>query len=88
MPTRLFEMVMSSTGGLSTGGLLLRIGLVACSVFAVVHLISLWGTRYGDNNTLSKSFFLSLMLHGCFGLGWATVAENSSRLTGTYESPA
>lgn len=79
MPTWLFEQIMSMTGGLTTTGMLLRIGLLSCSVVAVVHLITLWGTKYGDHNTMSKSLFLSLVLHGCFGLGWATVAESYPR---------
>jgi hypothetical protein len=79
MPTRLFEMIVSSTGELSTGTVMLRIALVATSMFAMVHLLSLWATRYGDHHTTAKSFFLSLLLHGCFGLGWATVAETYPR---------
>ncbi len=79
MPTRLLEMILVSTGGMTTGGVLLRLALAALSVFATVHLFSLWGTRYGDHNTSAKSFFLSLVLHGCFGLGWVTVAESYPR---------
>ncbi len=79
MPTRLLEIVMASTGGMTLGGLFLRLALVALSIFATIHLFSLWGTRYGDNNTSAKSFFLSLVLHCCFGLGWATVAETYPR---------
>ena len=79
MPTRLIEIVMASTGGMTLGGLLLRLALVALSAFATIHLFSLWGTRYGDNNTSAKSFFLSLVLHCCFGLGWVTVAETYPR---------
>ena len=79
MPTRLIEIVMASTGGMTLGGLFLRLSLVALSVFATIHLFSLWGTRYGDNNTSAKSFFLSLVLHCCFGLGWVTVAETYPR---------
>jgi hypothetical protein len=67
---------MGGANEMTTTGLILRLALVACSMFAMVHLISMWGTRYGDNNTLAKSFFLSLVLHGCFGLGWATVSDS------------
>ncbi len=89
MPTRLMEIVMASTGGMTMGGLLLRLALVALSAFATVHLFSLWGTRYGDNNTSAKSFFLSLVLHCCFGLGWVTVAETYPRRSiGTDHSEA
>ena len=79
MPTRLIEIIMASTGGMTIGGLLLRLALVVLSAFATIHLFSLWGTRYGDNNTSAKSFFLSLVLHCCFGLGWVTVAETYPR---------
>jgi len=79
MPTRLLEMISVSTGGMTAGGVVLRLALAALSVFATVHLFSLWGTRYGDHNTSAKSFFLSLVLHGCFGLGWVTVAESYPR---------
>ena len=79
MPSRLFEMIMVSTGGMTAGGVFVRLALAAMSVFATVHLLSLWGTRYGDHNTTSKSFFLSLVLHACFGLGWVTVADSYPR---------
>ncbi|WP_010582454.1 prenyltransferase/squalene oxidase repeat-containing protein [Schlesneria paludicola] len=82
MPTRLLEMVMSSAAKLSTGGTLLYVGLIACSIFAVFYLISLWTARYGDKQTLWKSLILSLMLHGCLGFGWATVAESRPRPIG------
>jgi len=79
---RLFEMISNSFTELSTSGLVLRIALGVCSMFAMVHLFSLWGTRYGDHHTMAKSFFLSLVVHGCFGLGWATVAESFPRRAG------
>ena len=74
--SRLLEMIMVSTGGMTAGGVMLRLTLAILSMFATVHLLSLWGTRYGDHNTTSKSFFLSLVLHACFGLGWVTVADS------------
>ena len=82
MPTslsRLFELVTQSTSDWTTSGLLLRAALVACSLFAMVQLLSMLSTRYGDNNTTSKSFFLSLVLHCCFCLGWATALQSYSR---------
>ena len=79
MPTRLFEMFMNSMNEMSTSGIILRVALVVCSMFATIHLLSLWGTRYGDHHTMSKSLFLSIVLHGCFCLGWATVAESYPR---------
>ena len=78
MPTslsRLFELVTQSTSDWTTSGLLLRAALVVCSLFAMVQLFSMLSTRYGDNNTTSKSFFLSLVLHCCFCLGWATAVQ-------------
>lgn len=86
MPTRLFDLFLSGAGEMSASGLMLRIALAACSMFAMIHLLSLWGTRYGDNHTLSKSFFLSLVFHGCFCLGWATVAESYPRQPAGTES--
>lgn len=81
---RLLDLIAQSLNELSTSSLLLRCALVATSVIVVVHLISLWGTRYGDRHTLAQSLFLSLMLHGCLGLGWATVSEAyPKRMKGT-----
>ena len=77
--SRLYELLTQGADELSTTSLVVRMALIGCSIFAVVLLISLWGTRYGDTRTLTKSLFMSLVLHGCLGLGWFTVAENSSR---------
>lgn len=77
--TRLLELILIKVGELSTSGMLLRGALVGCSMFAMVHLLRLWGTRYGDHNTLSKSFILSLVLHFCAFMGWATVVEHFPR---------
>ncbi len=89
--TRLWDLVTQSAGHLSTGELVLRAALVCCSLFATVQLLSLWWTHYGDHNATSKSFFLSLLLHCCLGLGWATVVENlpaTSAEPGTPDRPA
>ena len=77
--TRLWDLVLQHTSHLSTGELVLRIALIACSLFASVQLLSLWATHYGDHNATSKSFFLSLLLHCCFALGWATVVDSMPR---------
>ena len=74
--SRLFELVTQSASDWTTSGWLLRAALIACSLFATVQLLSMLGTHYGDNKTSSKSFFLSLVLHCCFGLGWATVVQS------------
>lgn len=76
MPTSVLNLFAGADGDITTSGIAIRIALVCCSIFAVVQLFSLWGTKYGDHHTLSKSLFLSLVLHGCLGLGWATVAQN------------
>src|SRR6185436_5043805 len=70
--SRLWELVTQSTAQMTTGGLILRAALIACSLFAFFQLMWMLVTRYGDNNATSKSFFLSLLLHCCFALGWAT----------------
>jgi hypothetical protein len=89
--SRLLDLITHSVGHLSTGELVLRAALIGCSVFALVQLLSMWGTHYGDRNATSKSFFLSLLIHCCFGLGWATVVENLPRSNtppGDPEKPA
>ncbi|MBS0204151.1 MAG: hypothetical protein JSS49_14705 [Planctomycetes bacterium] len=89
--SRLWDLVLQNTAHLSTGELILRIALIACSLFASVQLLSMWATHYGDHNATSKSFFLSLLLHCCFALGWATVVETMPRQSvagGTPEKPA
>ena len=70
--SRLWELLVENTGQLTTGGLILRAALICCSVFATVQLLSMLATRYGDHHATSKSFFLSLLLHCCFALGWAS----------------
>ena len=93
MPTslsRLFELVTQSASDWTTSGLLLKAALIACSVFATVQLLTMLGTRYGDDNTTSKSFFLSLVVHCCLGLGWATVVQSyvpSATFPGEPELP-
>lgn len=74
--SRFWDLVSHNIMSMSTGGMILRGALILCSLFATIQLLSMWGTHYGDHNASSKSFFLSLLLHCCFGLGWATVIEN------------
>ena len=86
MPTsfsHLFELVTQSASDWTTSGLLLKAALIACSLFTVVQLLSMLSTRYGDNHATSKSFVLSLMLHCCFCLGWATAVQSYSSRPGT-----
>ena len=74
--SRFWDLVSHNISTMSTGGMVLRGALILCSLFATIQLLSMWGTHYGDRNASSKSFFLSLLLHCCFGLGWATAIEN------------
>ena len=73
---KFWDLLTQNIGSMTTGGLILRGTLICCSLFATVQLLSMWGTHYGDRNATSKSFFLSLLLHCCFGLGWASVIDN------------
>lgn len=77
--SRVWELVSQSTSHLTMGELILRAALICCSLFATVQLLSMLATHYGDQNATSKSFFLSLLLHCCFGMGWATVVDNTPR---------
>ena len=61
--THLLELVTQSVGDWTASGILLKAALIVCSVFATVQLLSMLGTRYGDANTTSKSFVLSLVVH-------------------------
>ncbi len=86
--SRLWNLVSLSAGHLSTAEMIVRIALICCSLFASVQLLSMWGTHYGDHNATSKSFFLSLLLHCCFGLGWATVIDSMPRIAAAPGEPA
>lgn len=79
MPEWLSRLTLLISGGpeASTGTMLLRGALVGCSVFATVQLLTMLSTRWGERHALGKSFVLSILLHFCFGLGWATVVEQS-----------
>lgn len=85
--SRLWNLVTQSAGQLTTGELILRTSLACCSLFAVVQLLSMLATHYGDRNCTSKSFFLSLLLHCCFALGWATVVDSMPRQVATPGEP-
>lgn len=85
--SRLWNVILHSTAHLTTGELILRTSLICCSIFAMIQLLSMLATHYGDRNCTSKSLFLSLLLHCCFGLGWATVVDNMPRSSADPESP-
>ncbi len=63
------------TGGpnASTGEIVLRGALIGCTLFAGVQMLIMLATRWGDHNAMAKSFILSMIVHLCIGLGWATV---------------
>lgn len=73
--SQLVEAIMQSAGHLSAGDLVLRAALIGCSIFALIQLMSMLATHYGDKNAVSKSFVLSLLVHCCFALGWATIVS-------------
>jgi hypothetical protein len=54
----------------------LIIALLGCSLFALGQLLTMLGTRWGDRHALAKSFFLSVLVHLCVGLGWATAIRS------------
>lgn len=62
-----------SPGSIAT--FLLHALLVGCSLFVMVQLFALWGTRWGDHGSMAKSFGLSLLIHLCLGLGWVSVVQ-------------
>ena len=68
---RALEIIYRSDG-VPIGQQLLVIALVACSIFLVIQLIAMWGTKWGDHNAPAKSLYLSFLVHLCLGLGWST----------------
>jgi len=67
--------LVSGAPDATPGNRLLLIALVACSLFATGQLLTMLATRWGDRNAMSKSFFLSVLVHLCLGLGWATIVD-------------
>ncbi len=70
----LIEIVCGGPGA-STGEILLRGSLIGCSLFAAGQLLTMLATRWGDQHAMVKSFVLSLVVHLCIGLGWATAVN-------------
>ncbi|MBI1347485.1 hypothetical protein GC163_14495 [bacterium] len=60
----------------SPGEVLVRAALVCTSFCALLQLFTMIGTRWGDHHAMAKSFVLSLVVHLCIGLGWATVVDS------------
>lgn len=67
---------------------ILRGSLVFCSFFATIQLLTMLGTRWGNRNTLSKAFSLSVLIHFCLALGGATLVEPSRLLSAGSGHPA
>ncbi|HUQ68941.1 MAG TPA: hypothetical protein VM165_05430 [Planctomycetaceae bacterium] len=72
--SRCMEVVTGGPGA-STGETLLRGALIGCSLFASLQLMTMLMTRWGDHHAMAKSFVLSILVHLCLGLGWATVVD-------------
>lgn len=70
------------TGGpnASTAEMVLRGTLLGCTLFAGAQMLIMLVTRWGDHNAMTKSFILSMLVHLCFALGWATVALSPPKL--------
>src|SRR5690349_21242244 len=83
----LWDFIVQASAHLTLAELILRTLLFCCSMFAAVQLLSMLATHYGDHNATSKSLFLSVLLHFCFCLGWATVSESYPRAPGPIGEP-
>lgn len=82
MPPWLQTMLDILLGGpeASAGEVLLRGSLIGCSLFASVQWMTMFATRWGDHHAMAKSFVLSVMVHLCIGLGWATAVQTNRAL--------
>ena len=90
MPERLIHLTTQSGSHWTTENVLLWSALIACSLFAVVQFLTLFKLRPSDDRTLSRSFFLSLVMHCCCALGWVNISHMRSppdALPGVAESP-
>lgn len=64
----------------STAEMVLRGMLFGCILFAGVQMLIMLVTRWGDHHAMTKSFILSMLVHLCIALGWATVALSPPQL--------
>jgi hypothetical protein len=90
MPERLIHLTTQSGSHWTTENVLLWSALIACSLFAVVQFLTLFKLRPSDDRTLSRSFFLSLVMHCCCALGWVNISHMrspSDALPGVAELP-
>lgn len=84
--TQIIEFVSGGPDA-TTGSLMLRAFLIGCLVVAVAQLVTMWSTRWGDRNLLSKSLLLSVLVHLCVGLGWATVSGKAPEAADVITEP-
>lgn len=59
----------------STAETLFRGALFGCSLCALVQLLTMVGTRWGNRNALAKALFLSVLVHVCVMLAGAARQE-------------
>lgn len=63
----------------------LRVALLVCVVSIALQWVAMWGTRWGDRHRVAKSFVMSMLLHLCLCLSWATVIHQLPAATGEPE---
>lgn len=54
--------------------MILQVAAIGFAVLVIVQLMTLWGTRWGDRNSLIKSLLLSVLVHICIVLEWNVVS--------------
>lgn len=62
--------------GLRTGtfGTYFRVFALVCLFLVILQSVIMWGTRWGDRNSMAKSFFLSVLFHACLVLEWTSLS--------------
>lgn len=62
--------------GLRTGtfGTYFRVFALLCLFLVILQSVIMWGTRWGDRNSMAKSFFLSVLFHACLVLEWTSLS--------------
>jgi hypothetical protein len=71
-----FISVLSGSADATANDRLLLAALIGCSLFTLGQLLTMLGTRWGDHHAMAKSFFVSVLIHLCLGLGWATAVKS------------
>lgn len=54
------------------GVLILLVASVVLTSWALLQLLTMWGTKWGDSNLTRKSLFLSVLIHVAVMFGWST----------------